>query len=118
MDRKKWKHTGPVLWPSSLNSPPKIVNLIFPVVEGEAGHGLDPQQVAAKYILCPKFRLEGLALLEVLKELNTGGGLPDGVLRGVGGPDKLLAGAEGLVSQRHRRVDDVLAVPAHNNKSE
>ncbi len=91
--------------------------LIFPVVKGKAGNGLDSQQIAAKNILGSELRLEGLPLLEVLKELNTGGGLPDSVLRGVGGPHELLGRPEGLVSQRHSGVDDILAIAAHNHKS-
>jgi hypothetical protein len=91
--------------------------LIFPVVKGKAGNRFDSQQIAAKDVLGSELRLEGLPLLEVLKELNTGGGLPDSVLRGVGCPHELLGRPEGFVSQRHGGVDNILAIAAHNHKS-
>jgi len=93
-----------------------ICYLIFPIVESEAGNGLNSQQIAAKNVLCSKLRLEGLSLLEVLEKLNTRGGLPDGVLRGVRGPHKLLGRPKGFVSQRHGGVDDIFAIAAHNDK--
>jgi hypothetical protein len=89
----------------------------LPVVEGEAGGRLDAEQVSAKDGLGAKVWLERLALLEVLKDLDSGGVFADGILRRVRGPDKLLAGPEGLVAQGHRGVDDVLAVAAHDHET-
>ena len=63
-----------------------------------------------------KVWFEGLLLLEVFEQFDGGGVLSDGVLGRVERPDELLRRAERLVPQRHRRVDDVLAVTADHHE--
>lgn len=62
-------------------------------------------------------RREALPLLEVPEQLNRAAGLPHRVLAVLRGPHELLRRAEGLVAEGHRRVDDVLAVAAHDDES-
>lgn len=59
---------------------------------------------------------ERLDLFKVFEQFHVGSALPDSVESRVIAPDKLLGRAETLVTQRHRRIDDVLAVTADCHK--
>ena len=97
-----------------LDAPDEVARL--PVVEGEAVDGAHAEQVAAVDVLRAEAGLERLALLEVLEYLDLGA-VAYRVLGRVVRPDELLRRAVGLVAQRHRRVDDVLAVAAHDHEA-
>ncbi len=96
-----------------LDAPHQLGRL--PVVEGEAADGAHAQQLAAVDVLGAEGGLEGAPLLEALEDLYLVA-VPDRVLVLVVRPDELLRRAVRLVAQRHRRVNDVLAVAAHNHK--
>jgi len=60
---------------------------------------------------------DGLGLLKVLEDLDLGGALAHGVLARVVAPHELEASAEALVAPRECRVDDVLALAAHDHEA-
>ena len=88
----------------------------LPVVEGEATHGAHAHQLTTKDVFGAEARLEGFPLLEVLEYLDLTA-VADGVLRRVVGPDELLGRSVGFVAQRHRCIDDILAVAAHYHEA-
>mmetsp|Transcript_3015 Transcript_3015/g.5445 ORF Transcript_3015/g.5445 Transcript_3015/m.5445 type:complete len:216 (+) Transcript_3015:1459-2106(+) len=88
-----------------------------PIIEADEVRGAHRQQGPTVDALRHKRWTNGLGLLEVLEDLDTGRGLPARKLVRVRAPDAFESLPKRLVPPRQRRVDDVLAITSDDHKA-
>jgi hypothetical protein len=102
----------------NLNSPDQRAAL--PVEQTNATLALDTKKNTASQTLCLESNIKAATLLlEVFKDLDTGGGLADSVIVAVilRAPSEIQSLAESLVSPSQSGIDNVLAVTADRDEA-